>query len=276
MGFIRGAAITLFSFILLISLLLMNLTLVLSWSMHYDIFQPNIKNSAGDFLKNSIGVDNMFTEEEQAYMQNYCLIDSEYNLTYEGYSVIIPCQVIEEGPNAIIDYSIGHVIDEIYYAEYNCELWDCVKNSSVPFVLFSEKAMEYWRGKFILLAIISLVLFALIFFISKNKPVVFISSGILLIISSLPFKGWNWVLNLLPFEFSMIFSVFFAKAHSVFLIILIIGLLFVIFGAVCKLFGWNMDFMNWLSKEPDKKEGEAQKKNQPKQKQKQQGKKTSK
>jgi len=268
MGFIRGAAVTLFSFILLIALLLMNLTLTLSWSMHYDIFKPNVRASTGDFLVNSLGTENMFTEDELNVMKNYCLIDSQYNLTYEGYSIIIPCQVIEQGPDAIINYSIDYAIDEVYYGEYNCEMWDCVQNSQIPLVLFSEKAMEYWRGKFILLAVISFVLFALIFFISKNKPSVFISSGFLLIISSLPFKGWTWALNLLPTEFSTIFNVFFAKAHTVFLIILILGLLFVIFGILSKLFGWSMDFMKLISKEPEKKPEEAQKKNIPKQKQK--------
>jgi len=242
MGFIRGTAITLFSIILLISLLLMNLTLLVSWSMHHDIFQPAIKTSVTDLLKNTVGVENMFTEEERTYMGSYCLIDSEYNFTYENYSVTIPCQVIGEGPDSIIDYGLDSFINEVYYAEYNCEIWDCVKSSSFPLVLFSEKAMNYWRGKFILLAIISLVLFALTFLVSRNRSTTFIVTGILLIISSLPFRGWGWVLKLLPSEFSGILSAFFTKAHSVFIIILIIGIIFIIAGILCKIFGWKMKF----------------------------------
>jgi len=250
MGFIRGTAITLFSIIFLISLLLMNLTLVVSWSMQHDIFQPAIKSSVTDLLKSTVGVENMFTEEERTYMGSYCLIDSEYNFTYENYSVTIPCQVIEEGPDSIIDYGLDSFTNEVYYAEYNCEIWDCVKNSSFPLVLFSKKAMDYWRAKFILLAIISLVLFALIFLLSRNRPTTFIVTGILLIISSLPFRGFDWVLKLLPSEFSEIFSAFFTKAHSVFMIILIIGIAFIISGILCKIFGWKMKF----SEDSDKKD----------------------
>jgi hypothetical protein len=249
MGFIRGTAITLFSIILLISLLLMNLTLLVSWSMHHDIFKPAIKNSAIDLLNHTVGVENMFTEEERTYMDSYCLIDSQYNFTYEDYSMIIPCQVIEQGPDSIIEYGADNFIDEVYYAEYNCELWDCVGNSSFPLVLFSEKARDYWRAKFLLLVAISIALFALIFFISRNRTTTFIVTGILIILSSLPFRELGWVLNLLPSEFSGILSAFFAKSHTVFIIMLVIGIIFIIAGILFKIFGWKMKFNEDSSKE---------------------------
>lgn len=254
MGFIRGTAITLFSIILLISLLLMNLTLVISWSMQHDIFQPALKVSATDLLKSSVGVENIFTEKEKMYMGSYCLMNSQYNFTYENYSIMIPCQIIEQGPDSMIDYWIDHFIDEVYYAEYNCELWKCVKDSSFPFVLFSEKAMDYWRAKFLLLAVISLVLFVLTFLISSNRSTTFIITGVLLILSSLPFRELGWVLGLLPSEFSGIFSAFFAKAHSVFIIILILGIIFIIAGILFKVFGWKMTFNKDSSENSNVKE----------------------
>jgi c-di-AMP phosphodiesterase-like protein len=168
--------------------------------------------------------------------------------------MIIPCQVIEQGPDSIIEYGADNFIDEVYYAEYNCELWDCVGNSSFPLVLFSEKAMDYWRAKFLLLAAISIALFALIFFISRNRTTTFIVTGILIILSSLPFRGLGWVLNLLPSEFSGIFSAFFAKSHAVFIIMLVIGIIFIGIGIIFKLFGWSMNFMKKVSEDSDKKE----------------------
>lgn len=255
MGFLRGGAITLFSFILLVSLFLMNLCLIVSWSLEHDTFQPALRTSAKDFLKDFLSVEDMFSEEEKANMKRSCLIEeSGYEFTYEDYSFTIPCEVIEKGTDSIINYGMDYFIDTIYYVEYNCEFWQCVKSSSVPLVLFSEKAMDYWRGKFILLAIVSLVLFALIFLISKNKPVAFIVTGILLVISSLPFRRLNWVLNFIPDEFLGIFSVFFTKTHSVFLIILIIGLLFIGMGFAFRFFGLSMNFMKLLSKDSDEEE----------------------
>jgi len=254
MGFIRGTIITFFSFVLLLSLFLMNLSLVLSWSMEYDTFQPALKTSASDFLKDSFGVENALEEEANTFMKSYCLINNEYNFEYEDYNLTIPCEVVEEGTDSVINYGMNYLIDTIYYAEYNCEFWECLKESSVPFVLFSEKAMEYWRAKFILLLLVSIVLFVLIFLISKNKPITVVITGILLIFSSLPFKKLEWALRIIPEQFSGIFSVFFTKAHNVFIIMLIIGIILIGIGFAFKFFGWSMNIRNWFSKDSDKEE----------------------
>jgi len=254
MGFIRGTAITLFSIILLLSLFLMNLSLIVSWSLEHDTLQPALKSSAGSFLKDSLDVKNVFEGEAKTLMSSYCLIESEYKFTYENYNITIPCEIIEKGPDSVINYGMDSFIDTIYYAEYNCEFWECMKESSIPFVLFSEKAMDYWRGKFLLLVLVSFVLFALIFLISKNRPVTFIVTGIFLVLSSLPFRKLNWVLKIIPDEFSGIFSVFFTKAHSVFIIMLIIGLIFIGVGLAFRFFGWSMNLANFLSKDSNKEE----------------------
>jgi uncharacterized membrane protein HdeD (DUF308 family) len=137
-------------------------------------------------------------------------------------------------------------LDTLYYTEYNCEFWQCVKDSiassSFPLVLFSEKAKEYWTGKFILLAVLSFVLFVLILLISRNRSTTFIVTGILLIISALPFRKLDWVLKFVNEQVSSIFSVFFTKAHTVFIIMLVIGIIFIVWGILCKIFGWKIKF----------------------------------
>lgn len=254
MGFIRGTAITFLSFVLLLSLFFMNLSLILSWSLEHDTLQPVLKASATDFMKNSLNIDvENALEGEGNAMESACLVNSEYEFNYEGYNLTIPCEVIENGTDSIIDYGMNSFIDTIYYAEYNCEFWTCLKETSTPFVLFSEKAMDYWRAKFILLLIISFVLFALIFLISQNKPITVLITGVLIVLSALPFRQLNWVLTFIPKEFSGIFSVFFTKAHNVFIIMLIVGLLLVGIGLAFRLFGLSMNFMEWFSK--DSKEG---------------------
>ncbi|MCX6750298.1 MAG: hypothetical protein NTZ83_02475, partial [Candidatus Pacearchaeota archaeon] len=111
-----------------------------------------------------------------------------------------------------------------------------------PLVLFSEEAREYWAGKFILLAVLSFMLFALIFLISKNRSTTFIVTGALLIVSALPFRKLDWALKLLNEQFLSIFSVFFTKSHLVFITILLIGIALIIAGILCKIFGWKMKF----------------------------------
>lgn len=255
MGFIRGTAITFFSIVLLISLFLMNLCLIVSWSLEHDTLKPALEGSASNILKDFLTNSDMFSAENQAHMKNYCSIDSEFKFTYENYNFTFPCQVIENGPDSIVSYGSDYFIDTIYYAEYNCEFWQCVKNSStVPFVLFSEKAMDYWRGKFLLLLALSFLIFALIFFISKNRPLTLIITGVLLIFSVFPFRKLSWVLTFIPEKFLGLFSVFFTKAHAVFVIILIIGIIFIGIGLAFRLFGWSM---NLIKKSPEDSEKEV-------------------
>lgn len=240
MGFLRGATITVFSILFFVCLILMNLSLILSLSLNHDTLQPALKSSATEILKDFLGSGSMFSEEEQPYIKNYCMIDSEYRFDYENYNFTFPCEVIENGTDSIIDYGADYFVNTLYYGEYNCEFWQCVKESSIPFVLLSDKARDYWNGKFFLLGLLSLVLFALIFLISRNRPVTFIVAGALLIISALPFRKLDWALNFVPEKLSGIFSVFFTKAHDVFIIIFVIGIIFIIFGILSLIFGWKM------------------------------------
>lgn len=252
MGFLRGTVITFFSIVLFIFLFFMSLTAVLSSSLNYNTLQPALKSYAGDMLQSFVDSENIFSVENRVYMKNYCSIQSEYKFTYENYSFVIPCGVIENGTNSIISYGADNFVNQIYYAEYNCEFWQCVKASSIPLVLISEKAREYWHGKFLLLLGLSIVIFALIFFISKNRPTTFIVTGILLIVSALPFRKLHWILTFIPEKFSGIFSAFFTKAHSVFVIILIIGIVFIFWGILCKIFEWKMEFGEEDSEEDEK------------------------
>lgn len=252
MGFLRGTIITFFSIILFISLFLMNFTVILSSSLQHDTLKPALKSYAGNMLEDYANGQDIFSQENQVYMQNYCSIQSEYKFTYEDYSFAIPCQVIEEGKDSIINYGAENFVDQIYYKEYNCEFWQCVKESSIPLVLISEKAMNYWKGKFLILLGLSFIIFASIFLISRNRTTTFLVTGVLLIISAFPFRRLDWALTFVPEKVSGIFSIFFTKAHSVFVIILIIGIVFIVAGILFKIFGWNMKFNKDESSEEDK------------------------
>ncbi len=242
MGFIRGIFVTFFSIILFIALIFMNLTLIISLSLEHDTLQPALKSSVDTILSNRLSDGNIFSEEELREMDHYCSMDSEYIFSYENYSFPIPCQIIEEGENSTLNYMTNHFIEVIYYEEYNCEFWQCVKSSSIPFVLISKKARDYWNENFMILLGLSLLIFALTFLISSDRPGRFIVGGVLIVFSALPFRSLDWVLIFVPDNFSSIVSVFFTKAHSVFMTMLIIGILFIVFGILCKIFGWKMKF----------------------------------
>lgn len=252
MSFLRSGAITIFSIVLLLSIFLMNISLTLSWSLEHDNIKPALKDSIKDLLKDNINIENSVNNLDNS-MKNYCRTNAEYVFSQENYTFTIPCEVIQEGTESVIDYAIEHLIDTVYYAEYNnCKFWSCVKETSAPLVLVSEKAHDYWKTKFYLFMAISIVLFALIFFVSKNKTVAFFVAGILMVLASLPFRKFDWLFSLAPKEISGIIPIFFTKSYSVFLIMLIIGLIILGIGLVFRFFGLGMKISRWFSKEGSK------------------------
>ncbi|HOH04424.1 MAG TPA: hypothetical protein PK032_03035 [Candidatus Pacearchaeota archaeon] len=238
MSFIRGAVITLFGIVLTICILLMNVSITFASSLDYDDLKPALDNSANGVIDSIVDFEEVFGEE----LNNYCNIDSQYIFNYGNESFAIPCEVIEEGEDSIAIYIQNNFIEQIYYADYNCKFWECVKESEVPFVLISDKARVYWAGKAILLAIMSLVLFGLIFLVAENRPSKFISFGILLALCSLPFKNMNWISKIVPAQVAPLFSLFSQKAHTVFVIMLIISIILALIGIVALIFGWKMKF----------------------------------
>lgn len=238
MSFIRGAVITLFGLVLTICILLMNVSITFASSLDYDDLKPALDNSANGVIDSIVDFEEVFGEE----LNNYCNIDSQYIFNYGNESFAIPCEVIEEGEDSIATYIQNNFIEQIYYADYDCKFWECVKESEVPFVLISDKARVYWAGKAILLAIMSLVLFGLIFLVAENRPSKFISFGILLALCSLPFKNMNWISKIVPAQVAPLFSLFSQKAHTVFVIMLIISIILALIGIVALIFGWKMKF----------------------------------
>lgn len=259
MGFIRGAVISIFGFILFLSLILMNFSLTISLSLDYETLQPALKSSFGGILEDFLESGGMFSQENQKYLKNYCLIEKEYSFDYENQTFAIPCEIIQEGKESVVNYVLDNFTETIYYKEYDCKFWECVGSSQFPLVLISEKAKSYWGWNFLVLAALSFVLFALIFLISKNRPTSFISTGILAILSALPFRNLDMFLFFLPKEISAVFSVFFTKAHAVFMVLLVIGIFFILAGILSKIFKWKMKFSQDSPEKPVGKPGEKPK-----------------
>ena len=151
MGFIRGALVSLFGFVLAICLVLMNVSITFASSLEYEDLKPALDNSTNGIIGSILDVEAVFGEN----LNNYCNVDSEYIFNYGNESFVIPCEVIEKGEDSISAYIRDNFIEQIYYANYECEFWDCVKKSEIPYVLISDKERLYWARNAFLLAVMS-------------------------------------------------------------------------------------------------------------------------
>ena len=102
-------------------------------------------------------------EENYPAMELYCQNNSEFVFREDtsGYTFSIPCDIVAQGSEAIVDYGVNSLIEQVYYEDYDCEFWDCIGKTSSPLFLISEKAKNYWNSKFYLALMASVVLAAL-------------------------------------------------------------------------------------------------------------------
>jgi hypothetical protein len=175
----------------------------------------------------------------------YCLTNDKIQFNESGLNLEIPCSVAIAGTDMIIEYGVTQLVDQLYYKQYDCEFWQCVKEQTPPLVLVSEKAYQYWHAFFYWSLILSLIFFLLILLVAKNKSTPFIISGILMIITAIPFKNLNWVFSLIPVgEIAKFIAIFFMKSHSIFVVMLILGIIFLALGVTLKLTGLGKK-MSW-------------------------------
>jgi len=247
MGLIRGGLVSVVSILLFLSLFAGNSFLTLKWSLEYETIQPELASVVKQVIDEQ-GF-NAKLEESFPLMELYCQENSDYVFSYEDITIVIPCNVINEGSDAVLDYGINSVIEQFYYKEYDCSFWKCIKDSEQPYVLVSEKAKDYWGGKFYTTLVISLVLAVILFFLVEQKYKMFITTGVLIIVSSLPFMKLKWLLSIVAnISYLEFFTSFFTKAYNVFLIMCILGIVVLALGIALKFGFLGIQFSDWLSK----------------------------
>lgn len=259
MGFIRGSLLFIIGILLLFSLMAGNLFLILTLSITPENIQKqvvsNFDNIAGSF-GNGINI----TEEIDKnfdMIKLYCLNNSDFVFSQNGYTIDIPCDVALQGKEAIVEKGTKDIIDEAYYKDYSCEgLLKCIINSENPMFLVSKQAKDYWRDKFYYLLIISLILITIMFFLVEQKSGLFIGVGSLLVISSLPFMMIKGILSFFNSSFLQFIPILFSEAYRVFLMSFIVG--FIILGL-----GLGLKFLNFgnFIAEKFNKEEDLEKKN---------------
>src|SRR3989339_539853 len=247
MGFIRSILLIGVSILLFLSLFIGNIFLTLSWSLEYETVKPQMISLVEDLANN----EGLFESVNKNFysMTTYCQNNSEYVFAQEGYTFVIPCENILLGPEEVIKYSIANLVMQMYYEEYDCNFWDCVKSTDKPFVLVSEKAKDYWKSKFYFVLMITIGLIILIFLLAEQKSNFTIILGGLIIFSSLPFMKINSLLALISPESIMNFlPIFFIRSYNVFLIMFIIGLGILILGIGLKFVSIGLNLTNFFSK----------------------------
>ncbi len=253
MGFLRGALVTVIGVVLLISLFIMNATLTLTWSLEYETLKPVIRDIVDDIAEEQFQL-NEYIDEATVTMQKYCENETEFVFNQEGVTLVIPCDEINQGGDSILDYSLDELVDNIYYAEYDCEYWQCIKTTDDYFVLISEKSHDYWKSKFIVFLFISIGLFILMFIVSNRKSNSFIFAGLLTIVSSLPFIKLTWIARFVPEVLKEIFLSFFARSNNVFIIMMIIGLFLLGLGIVLHFLKWSLKISKLFKKHDQERE----------------------
>ena len=277
MGFIRGFFLFIVVCLLFVSLLAGNLLLTLTMSLNYDNVNMQLSSTVTDIVQGQVqgamedlGVTesdlNLTQEVDDRIdeMKDYCVNnteETEYTFSYEDYTFIVPCETVDQGTEAIINKSVENVVERIYYKEYDCGFWDCLQEGE-PYVLVSEQARDYWKSKFYISLVASIILAVLAFFLVQKKKNFPILLGASMAILALPFiKLDSWIGAISDSTYMNLANVFVSESTTVFWIMFIPGIILVILGIVFHFISLGTKFAKWTAeREAKKKQKEAAKK----------------
>lgn len=232
MGLIRGALLTFVAVLLFLSLFAMNSFWTISMSLEFENLKPEMTKVVNEMiLENMDSADSI--EANIGNMQLLCQNTTEIVQQWEDRVFSIPCEVVDQGSEAIISYIVSDLVEKVYYDDYDCNFWEC--DFDPPYHFVSAKAQSYWNGWFYTTLIISILLAVGAFFLIENKrSLPFMLAGIIFL-SAIPFVRVSWLLSLLgSWEFLSFFTIFFSKAYNVFLVMFILALVLLGVGFVLK------------------------------------------
>ncbi len=234
MGLIRGALVTIFTILLFLSLFATASSLTISMSLNYNVIKPEVHSIVSDIILNQTEIPEEI-EKGLANMQLYCQNNSVLVQENEDYTFELPCEVVNQGTEAIILYAIEDIVEETYYKEYDCDFMNCFEEEAPPFFLFSKHAQGYFMGWFYISLLISIALMVLLFFFIESKTSLPLVLGVVLIVLSFIFLGIGKLLSLIiGWEYAQIVLAFFTQSYTIFLIFLILGIVSIGVGIVLK------------------------------------------
>ncbi len=270
MGLIRGGFVLFLGVLLFVAFLSLNTFATLSLSLQHgnvkDEILPLIYGFGDPASKISkafgMGEFNFSQASDSAIAQMRMICQNtnitNYSFTYQGSNITISCATLQSGgKDAVLNETISGFIDSFYYKEYNCGFFDCLKEKQLPLFLVSQKAHDYWKGKFYLLLLVSLILVVLILLFMENRINAPIIIGILLALSAIPILKLSALFSFILGEpASLLIGIFFSGASRVFWISFILGLVLIALGFASKIM--NFGFIKKLiQKKPEEKQNQT-------------------
>ena len=270
MGFIRGSLLVIVSVVLFLLFIAGNLFLTFSLSLDYDNVRLELASVTQDIIEDMDLPD--LVGDQLKLMESHCQDNLEFIFSGGGNTFVIPCEVISQGPEAILSSGIDNLVEDTYYQDYDCDFWDCFEKTGSPSFLVSEKARVYCNTKFYISLLIAIVLIALMFFLIEKKTSLPFIVGSLLMVSSLPFMKLDSLIGFfvnpslamagfsdIPINLFDILSVFFSKAYNVFWIMFIAGIIILLVGVTLQLCKVGFKISEFFSKKNIKEKGDKSK-----------------
>lgn len=199
----------------------------LNSSLDYEIMKPKATAAIKNMLTKEYDLG--LIEQNEDYLKQHCKNNSEFTFQINSNeSFSIPCEIINNGTEAIINYEAGLFFDKIYYKTYKCEFWQCFEEAEKEglFFLISLYSKNYWKKLFYQTLLVCIILSILIFLFMKTKNNFPMHIGILLIASFIPVFGFFPISKIIPLknELFLITNLFFSQEKRIFLTALLIGL----------------------------------------------------
>lgn len=262
MGLIRSSLIFVLAVGLFIALFAANLFLTLNWSLEYSHVSPYIQNISSETATTSGNKAIILRDYESKKFLCEFQNESTINFTFEEDKISVPCAILNESPEYVANYVINKSVDNYYYKDYNCTLLDCLEKENQPLAMVSQNARDYWKKEFYSTIIISLVIFGFLFLFVREKHSAFILGGIITIFSAIPFRQITYILSLLPniLPFKVI-PIFFSESGSVFILMLVLGIILFSIGIGIRFFDWGIKLNNFVRKKLKKSPKEKEEKN---------------
>ena len=193
-------------------------------------------------------------DERMETMREFCQNNTEYIFAYEDTTFVVPCEIVDQGPEAVIEKGVENAVDRIYYKEYNCDFWDCFDQEELPYFLVSAKARSYWMSKFYLALGASLILAILSFFLVENKKNFPIVLGALIVISALPFvKAEAFIGSVADSAYLGFVTLFISQAPNVFWVMFISGVVILGIGILIHFFHLGTKLAEKINKMKEEK-----------------------
>ncbi len=242
MGFIRSTLFVLASFLLLISLLLMNSFWMLSLSLDYEHIQENVAPAISAFVMEQMNFSDFIGGKEE-FIAEYCKKNPEFHLEEEDFSITLPCEELASYVNSdnwtseeILSGFVEGLINKTYHTRYECEFLDCLKEGK-PLFIFSSQAHDFLESKFGLFVLVSIVLFIVMLLFAETKSGGFIVAGSLGVLSALPFLKFRSLFKLVGDPSLVnIFDALFSPSVKVFWVMFALGIALILFGVFLKVF----------------------------------------